>query len=216
MFDLPVFLTVRDRVTELRKMIEWFEGAGCRRITLLDNDSSYPPLLEYLGSTAHEVVWLGANLGPRALWTAGLVPSERFILSDPDLDLTDCPFDAIEHLGALMDEYGKSKVGLGLLHGDESADMPSLSWERRLLWPDKSMNDWWKGEIAPGVFDSLIDTTFALYEAGSRVFQYEAIRTGAPYLARHVPWYMTELDDEYGFYLSRAATGPDGTTTRIG
>lgn len=210
-----VYIVTRDRVTDLRRMVQWFEQAACEPITFLDNDSTYPPLLEYLSETPHKVIRLGENLGPRALWNAGLVPSCRYILTDPDLDMLDVPLDAIDHLAALMDEHKRPKVGLGLRLDDVPESMPSLEWERRLLVPDPSKNDWWKGEIAPGVFDSLIDTTFALYEAGS-AFQYEAIRTGGKYVARHTPWYLKEPDAEYAYYLARAATGPNGTTTQIG
>jgi hypothetical protein len=213
--DVPVFITCRDRVTDLRHMVQWFERAACQHIFLIDNQSTYPPLIEYLEQSPHEVIWLGQNHGPRALWNVNLTPTSRYVLTDPDLDLRGLPLDAIDHLADIMDKYQRPKVGLGLRLDDVPETMPSLEWERRLLVPDKSKNDWWAGEIAHGVYDSLIDTTFALYEAGSG-FQYEAIRTGFPYLARHTPWYMTEADDEWSYYTARAEHGPNGTTTQIG
>ena len=45
-------------------------------------------------------------------------------------------------------------------------------------------------EIEPGLFKSKIDTTFALYRPGKSYQCWETtIRTGAPYLLRHLPWY---------------------------
>jgi hypothetical protein len=198
--DAPVFITVRDRLRDLQRLVEWLERAGHERIVLLDNASTFPPLLEYLAATPHEVRRLGANLGSRALWEAGMVPDERFVLTDPDIVPTeDCPLDAVAHLHRLMDEHQHPKVGLGLYL--EDVEFPSKGWERQLV----------SREVSPGVFDSLIDTTFALYEAGAS-FQYEALRTGAPYLARHTSWYVREPDAEDAYYLERAETGPTGSS----
>ena len=64
------------------------------------------------------------------------------------------------------------------------------------------------------MFDSRVDTTFAIHAPGTE-FRYEALRTGTPYLARHMPWYRTELDDEHRYYLTHADFGPEGTTWKI-
>jgi hypothetical protein len=204
-FDPPVLINVRDRLKDLCSLIEWLERAGHRRITLLDNASTFPPLLAYLAASPHEVRYLGENLGSRALWDAGLVPDEPFVLTDPDIvPLDTCPLDAVAHLQRLLDAYPSySKAGLGLYLDD--VEFPSKGWERTLV----------SRETAPGVFDSLIDTTFALYRPGAS-FAYEAIRTGAPYLARHGSWYVTEPDAEDAYYLERAETGPTGSSWKEG
>lgn len=206
----PVFLTCRDRVSGLREMVEWLEAAGCERIVFIDNASSYEPLLAYYDTSPHELIRLGDNLGSRALWRAGLAPNEAYVLSDPDLDLAGVPLDAVDHLAELLAQFPEHrKAGLGLRLNDVPANMPSLPWEQRLLAPE--MGDSWLGEIAPGVYDSLIDTTFALHAVGTG-FQYQAIRTGDPYLARHTSWYMTEPDAEHRYYLDHAKRGCEGTT----
>jgi len=200
--DTPVFIIVRDRLRDLRRLVAWLERAGHRQIVLLDNASTWPPLLDYLSRTPHGVIEFDQNLGARALWEAGLVPQERYIVTDPDIVPTEgCPLDAIEHLHRLMDTYERPKVGLGLYLDD--VEFPSKGWERQLV----------SREIAPGVFDSLIDTTFALYEAGSE-FVYEALRTGAPYQARHMSWYSTPdtFSDEDRYYLAHADIGPTGSS----
>lgn len=200
MHDVPVYITVRDRLRDLRKLVAWLERAG-HRIILLDNASSYRPLLEYLNASPHEVRWLGGNLGSRALWAADMAPDEPFVVTDPDIvPLEDCPLDAVAHLQGLLDEHpGYLKAGLGLYLDD--VEFPSKGWERSLH----------SRQIAPGVFDSLIDTTFALYRPGAE-FVYDAIRTGAPYRARHGSWYVTEPDAEDAYYLERAETGATGSS----
>ena len=203
--SVPVYLTVRDRVSDLRLMVEWLERAGHDRIHLIDNASTWPPLLEYLAATPHTVIRLESNVGSQAIWQAGLAPDERFVLSDPDIvPCEDCPLDLVDHLGRLMDRHGVQKVGVGLMLDDVPPDMPSLAWEREFYSPDRL--------IEPGVYASPVDTTFALYERGAG-FCLDALRTGAPYRARHPPWYHREVDEEYRWYLDRAMRGVFGTTS---
>ena len=57
----------------------------------------------------------------------------------------------------------------------------------------------------PYLYDSSLDTTFALYRPQKNWKKknfYKAIRTGAPYEARHLPWYkdLADLSDEDKFY----------------
>jgi len=205
MQSVPVFINCRDRVTDLRALVEWLERAGHERITLIDNASTWPPLVDYLSRTPHGVIELGRNLGSRALWHAGLVPGEPYVLTDPDIVPTDdCPLDLVEHLQTLLDRYPQfSKAGPGLFL-DDVGDIPSLAHERELVSEAR--------ELEPGVFASLIDTTFALYRAGTG-FGYQGIRTGAPFQARHLGWYQREPDAETRFYLDHAMRGPEGTTS---
>lgn len=195
-FDPPIYINVRDRVTPLRALVAWLERAGHERIILLDNGSTYEPCVEYLKATPHDVVALGANYGSRALWLAGLVPNEWFVYTDPDVVPTDqCPRDAVAHLRRLLGRHDHPKAGLGLFLDDVPVTFPHLAWERSLVIH----------EVEPGAFDSQVDTTFALYRPGSP-FVYRALRTAAPYQARHVSpsWYGGELSEEDAFYLAHA------------
>ena len=129
----PVFINVRDRVTDLRALVEWLERAGHERIHLIDNASTWPPLLDYLSRSPHAVIELDRNLGSRALWHAGLVPDEPYVLTDPDIVPTeDCPLDLVEHLQGLLVRYPQfSKAGVGL-YLDDVGDIPSLPHEQEL------------------------------------------------------------------------------------
>lgn len=205
MSDTPIYINCRDRVTPLRALVEWLETASHERIVLLDNDSTYEPLLAYYKATSHEVIHLGRNAGSRALWITDLVPGEWFVYTDPDvIPIAECPHDAVAHLYDLLERYPTfPKAGLGLHLDDLPATLPSLKWEQSLVSPDR--------ELEPGAFDSLIDTTFALYRPGAR-FDYRAVRTGAPYQARHMSWYVTEPDAEDAYYLEHAIPGPAGSS----
>lgn len=200
MFDPPVFIVCRDRVRDLRALVTWLEAAGHHNLTLIDCESTWPPLADYLAASPHRVLRT-ANLGKLAPWTLGLVPTDDwYAVTDPDVVPTeDCPPSLLRRLRGLLLRYDRfPKAGPGLMLSDVPAQMVSLTWERSLVSPDR--------ELEPGVYASLIDTTLALYRPGAG-FGYDAIRTGAPYLARHGSWYVTEPDEEDRYYLAHAQAG---------
>jgi hypothetical protein len=205
----PIYINVRDRVTPLRQLVSWLERAGHERIILLDNDSSWPPLIEYLYASPHEVVWLGRNVGSRSLWRMGMVPSERFVFTDPDLiPSAECPLDAVLRLSEMLDRFPLfPKAGLGLVL-DDLPPGGTLDWERSLVSPARALRG------RRGGYASLIDTTFALYQPG-HPFSYTAIRMGAPLQAVHQPWLPSDgLSDEDAYYLAHARGGEEGSSWR--
>lgn len=191
----PVFIIVRDRYESLRHLIDWCERVGQTEIHLIDNDSTYPPLVELLSTTPHHVHRLGRNLGHRSPWLSGIVQRtarDRFhVVSDPDvIPDPECPTDALDHFRVLLEAHPDiHKAGFGLriddLPGHNPLTPDIIEWESRF----------WSEEIEPGVYRAPIDTTFALYRPlPHRASDSLALRTGAPYLARHTPWYLDPND----------------------
>lgn len=211
--SIPIFITVRDRVSELVALVSWLERAGHDRIILLDNNSTYEPCRYYLDSSPHQVVSLGQNLGSQALWRAGFVPDEFFVLTDPDCVPTErCPLDLVEHLRWWLDRYPVTKVAAGLYLSDVPETMPYLTHERQAAARHAVC---WPGLPAAAAHVAMSDTTFALYRPGSP-FQLQAIRTGpaSDYLVRHLSWYLDrdDPDEETAYYLSHARGGPEGSS----
>lgn len=205
-FDPPVLINVHNRVNALRQLVAWLERAGHQRITLLDNASTYEPLLEYLEASPHKVVYLGENVGARSLWATGRVPDEWFVFTDPDIvPIERCPLDAVAHFKDLLDRYPAPKAGFGLFLNDVPQHMPSFGHERSLMNPD--------AQYETGVYRSAIDTTFALYRPGIG-FEYLALRTGFPYMARHQcrSWYGGPITDEDRHYLTHARKDFNGSS----
>lgn len=212
-YDVPVYINARDRLTDLSALVDWLENAGYQRLVLIDVDSSYPPLLDYLADSDHEVVILHENLGSRAPWKAGIVPNEWFAYTDCDiLPIEECPTNIVEHLYQLLQRNHTqpngipySKAGLSLKNDDVPDPFPSKAWEQ-----GPEIN----GAVLDhtGARDSLVDTTFALYRPSAN-FELQAIRSGHPYQARHMGWYRRVLDEEHRYYLDHALHGPGGTTS---
>ncbi|HEV7467765.1 MAG TPA: glycosyltransferase family 2 protein [Candidatus Dormibacteraeota bacterium] len=213
MTDYPIFINCRDRVTPLRALVGWLERAGCTRIHLVDNESTYPPLLDYYASTPHHVIRLGRNQGHRAVWESGAVdehaPGEYYVATDPDIvPVEECPPDALEHFRALLDRHpDRAKVGFGLRTDDLPRHYRFSDQVRR--WEGQ----FWSSEVEPGVYDAPIDTTFALHRPGTAFTEpgllpshARSLRTGPPYLARHTAWYVDSRhpDAEERYYRDHA------------
>jgi hypothetical protein len=212
MFDPPILINCRDRVAPLRELVDWLERAGHQRIILLDNRSTYAPLLEYYERTPHTVRILQHNYGARALWlTHQNELNGWYIYTDPDvLPIEECPLDLVGQLRELMAEFPRvPKAGPSLYLEDlpEGFDPEVLAWERTMT----SARLYSKGEVP--AYLSKIDTTFALYRP-HMPFGYAAIRTGRPYLMRHSSWYTEgqPLSDEDAYYLGHATKGILGSS----
>ena len=150
----PVFIPIRDRLSCLLELLAWLEAAGQREIWLIDNDSTYAPLLQFLEGTQHHVVRTGRNMGHRSPWLSGTVQRQAhgryFIVTDPDV-VPDpgCPPDVLQLFRSLLDEYPHiDKAGFGL----RTDDLPEcyalradvVDWER----------PFWVTELRPGILDA--------------------------------------------------------------
>lgn len=208
---IPVVVICHNVLSDLRRLVDWLERAGHENVILLDNASTYPPLLDYLDGTQHEIVRLDRNLGHEAPWLCGLV--ERlgsvtpFVVTDPDV-LPDysCPHDAVEHFQRLLLTFAEfDQAGFGLRIDNLPEAYPHR--ETVIRWEQP----FWAKEVVPAVFAAHIDTTFAAYRPGTPYKVTEALRTGSPYLARHLPWYRDprnpDLETEFLFAHRRADVG---------
>lgn len=209
--DIPIFINSRDRVACLCELITWLYEAGHHNITILDNDSSYPPLLEYYETLEGiaTVVKLSKNLGSKALWSWGesrKIVRAPFIYTDPDVvPSKECPDDLISFLLRAANYLGyPHKIGLALRIDDiPDCYAPATqvrNWESQ-FWQHK-IGDF---ENVP-LYHAAIDTTFALY-TDFAPFSLHGVRTGAPYIARHLPWYAdsTQPTEEEKYYEHNAS-----------
>jgi hypothetical protein len=183
-------------------MSMWLANHGCEPI-FVDNNSDYPPLLEYYEKTQFQVVRMDKNYGHEVVWRQGVIEklgiNENYLVTDPDLDLTGVPDDFVSVLQEGLRRYPNyDKCGLSL----EINYLPIPSarvWEQQF----------WEHPLDPMYFHAEIDTTLALYEIAKQVRypSYSAMRTNRPYTARHIPWsYVNAKDlpvDEQYYYRAQ-------------
>jgi len=202
----PVIITVRDRLSCLEQLLSWLEGMGQNEIWLCDNASTFPPLVKFLETTKHNVVYNNFNLGHRAPWLSGLVPKlgneKYFIISDPDIvPDTNTPSDVLKLFEYMLQSNPKiDKVGFSL----QIDDLPNhfihksdvITWETQF----------WQNIYCPGYYKAPIDTTFAMYRPGSGHQNGNSLRSAPPFTARHLPWYQdfANLSEEDAYYIEHS------------
>ena len=203
--NIPVFINCRDRLDPLIELIDLLEKEGVRKIILVDNNSSYRPLLKYYETTPHKVFRLKRNIGQRAPWDSGLVSllacNLPYIVTDPDILPSRSVTDSIAKLVNIMSQYPEyNKVGLALridnLPETYGQKYQVIKWE----------NQFWKNKIEKNIYIADVDTTFALYRPNTPYIIRPALRVAGEYTAEHEPWYQdsTNPTDEYTYYLKHA------------
>jgi len=207
-YYIPVIINNFNRLEWLVKQINWLEKAGMKNIYIIDNDSTYPPLLSYYAKTKHIVLKLSENFGHESLWKTHLqlwFCFDYYVYTDPDIiPVDDCPFNTIEYFFELLQKYPTiKKVGFGL----KIDDLPDyyVHKQKVIQWEEQ----FWKKQISEGLFEADIDTTFALYKPNTNNQCWgETLRTSFPYIARHMPWYNNSTIDseEEDFYKKHASS----------
>jgi hypothetical protein len=172
-----------------RAMVEWMSKEPRLNIVILDNASSYPPLLEWYEKCPAEVIRLKENIGSESPWKTGLVNQRYgkspYIVSDPDLDLSGIPADWLRVLERGLSYRGITKCGFSLAV-DDLPEVPQRKWVK-----DNQNVHWKPHPVAIDYYDAAVDTTFALYiPNGPFRPGFHQLRTKPPYTARHLPWYV--------------------------
>jgi glycosyltransferase involved in cell wall biosynthesis len=204
---IPIVINSYNRLSCLEALVGRLESLGMKSIVILDNNSTYPPLLDYYARCPHRVIRLGKNLGYLALWESGVFEEFRngfYVYTDCDVVPEDsCPRDFMVKFRDLLRKHPSvDKVGFGL----RIDDLPN-----HFALKDKVVaheSDFWKKEVAAGVYEAAIDTTFALYRPRAfGGYWLNSLRTGAPYVARHLPWYedSSNLSAETQYYVKSAS-----------
>ena len=120
---IPVWINNRDRLSTTRALVEYLRQVpGCRPI-IVDNASTYPPLLGWYGRCGVEVQRLAFNGGSQAPWRfADLARGAAYYaVTDSDLDLDGVPLDLLAVLRDGLNRFPEAnKAGLSL----EVHDLP--------------------------------------------------------------------------------------------
>ncbi len=205
---LPTFIISRDRLTPLKQLVNWCEKEGLRNIIIIDNASTYPPLLKYYESTPHEVIRLNYNVGYLSPWLTYAVEiyakDKPFIISDSDVLPLRTSTGAVQYFCHLLNKYPSYlKAGFGLKIDDipdkyEPKDFV-IAWEKKF----------WQKKVEEDVYEADIDTTFALWRANLPHIYGPSLRSGGKYMARHESWYIDSKNPskEMAYYQAHADKG---------
>lgn len=227
--NIPIIINNFNWLSTTKKLVEDLIRLGYTDIHILDNGSTYPPLMDWYGQienglyknvTMHLI--MRGNLGPRALWDSGYINNFQHLdwiaYTDSDIELNpNTPENFIEELINISSTtIGYNKVGLAL--SLEDLDLNNNYQNKIYHWETKFWNCPCLSIIGKNiVFEADIDTTFSIIQPQSP-FDYKALRVSGDFTAKHKPWQadfdnMTEeeayimerLDSKYstwkGYYL---------------
>jgi hypothetical protein len=212
---IPIIINNRNRLTYLHQLIENLESRGYSNIYIIDNNSSYPPLLEYYKQCQYKVYRLDRNVGYLALWKTDIYKTfikDFYVYTDSDVvPIEECPDDFMKLFLTTLKKYKfAEKVGFSLKIDDLpdcfSRKNEVLEWEKQFY--EKKIDDLLY--LAP------IDTTFALYRPFVKKevkHSHQIFRTAYPYSARHLPWYLdsNDLPYEERYYNENSSTSTHWT-----
>lgn len=169
------------------------------RIIILDNNSSYPKLLDYFNDIKNElkekicIIRLDKNYGHTVYLKLKNQLPDVYILSDPDLQLNpNMPDNFDQILLYISNKYKSYKVGLALDLSDSDKFIQCSNYTG-----GKNIYDWesqfWDQKIKDDNYELYyadVDTTFCLinnnYSGNS---SNNNIRIADIFTAKHLPWY---------------------------
>lgn len=215
-------------LSSTKAQAEYLSDCG-HNVIIVDNDSTYQPLLDWYKVCSYTVISTKGvilNTYNRFVWELNLpdlTQDNYYGVTDSDLDLSLVP-KGFKHI--LLTDIERSpgiiKSGLSLKIDDLPDNPYAIRYktsEANHFNPDHN-----------GFYDIPIDTTFAIYSKercnnlhrlwkaeGDSVpnsfldnrYFYRAHRSPAPYIARHLPWYMdiNNLSEEELYHISVAKHG---------
>lgn len=217
---MKIYINNRNYLTWPKKMAEILLNQN-HHVIIVDNDSTYKPLLDwYENEKEIEVIKLNLNGGHTAPWKYNVVDKSNFYaVTDPDLDISDIPNNWDDLLKFGLNKYNCGKAGFSLCDKGIPKENPAWIYDEFFKYPNGYNPTVWGNHIklCDNFFNFPVDTTFAVYSPGINYF-IGGIRSNEPYTAKHLPWHIVlkkneqsnsfqiEMDDEIYYYFKNASS----------
>lgn len=209
--SIPIVIINYNRLDDLRKLVNFLLKRKHKNIIIVDNKSSYPPLLEYYKELDEKVTIeiMDQNEGHLVFWKNTYLQEKYakgyYVVTDSDIIPNEkMPSNYLSQMMNLLDEHkDETKVGLAL----EIDNIPDTFYlkDKVLAWEGK----FWMHAIRPNVYKAQVDTTFALYPP---CYKYnvadflKGLRIAGDFTARHGGWYIdaNNMTEEELYYYNTA------------
>lgn len=205
MKPVPIFIITCDRLGVLCSVIDSYTCLDhVEDIIIHDNGSTFPPTicyLERLSRSGFHVYYNQKITRKEDLNSVNITihryfnerPPSNYIVTDCDIEIT-APKDILRIYSEILEELPSCNVVGPML---DIYDIPDHYPKKTEVTGRHLMQFWNKKVKTVNVskqiryIDARIDTTFGMYRAGSNFIRHQlGIRTHAPYIARHLDWYI--------------------------
>ena len=210
---IPIIIINFNQLNYPKQLIKLLLNHGYKNIVIIDNNSTYPPLLNYYDSLKFnkriKIHRLTQNYGHRVFWKNKKIfktyAKGFYIITDADIvPVKECPANFVQKLlKDLILNFRYTKVGLSLKINDIPDDNRNKS--KIIKWEKK----FWLNKISQNLYDAQVDTTFAIYKPNYHPNKggfYNGLRKDYPFQGIHGGWYVNseDLKDEQKFYYNTA------------
>lgn len=211
---MKCFIISFNRLTCLKKQLEYLLPNKDLEVIIVDNNSTYQPLLDYYKTLDCKIVYSEKNYGHTVVWDLKLLdkycPNEKYIITDSDIILDHVAKDYLEIMQGALDVFKSyNKIGLGLNTNNIPYDYPRRS--EVLTHENKIIH---RKEIGSRVvYECPVDTTFAMYREGYSDYsvwgtatntwygECKSLRMKKPYESTHLGWHIIKKTEEDEYYF---------------
>lgn len=212
---IPIIIINFNQLFYLKQLVNFLVEREFGNIVIVDNKSTYPPLLQYYKEIQSKVKieFMSENFGHLVFFENKELLKKYakgfFVITDSDIvPNKNLPLDFLEQLLSHLIQHWKeiTKVGFAL----RVDDIPKENQlkEKILHWE----KEFWAVKKEEGVYIAPLDTTFALYKPGypnkyNQVHCFSAHRFADDFTATHGGWYINQdfLTDEQQYYITTAS-----------
>jgi glycosyltransferase involved in cell wall biosynthesis len=200
MKDTPIIILNKDRLPPLIDLVTSLQQRNYNNIIIIDNESTYEPLLEWYKKTNAEVFIndvVETNFDNSTLYTLvklqhprfADITKEHYVYTDSDVvPIQENPENFIEDMIEVCNQFNLHKVGLGI----KIDDLPqNNSWQTQKAIEIESK--FLENKIPHEKFElysAPVDTSFAVYAPNApALWGNNSFRMGGNHMARHYPFY---------------------------
>lgn len=208
--DIPIFVISYNNYTFVKSIVTQLLNYS-KNIFIVDNASTYGPLVQYLKTNPDNVniIHMEKNYGYRVLYEPRMshILGQKYILTDPDLFLNpNMPQNFIDILDKLSVKYNVCRIGLALnmtrndirddikFGGKTIQEVQSEFWKKRIHDDDYEL------------YEAFTDTTFSFINRNNDYKEYAGLRIAGDFTCIHKPfhigWESELLDGELDAYKS--------------
>lgn len=207
--SIPIIIINFNQLFYLKKLVDFLLKRKFENIIIVDNLSTYPPLLEYYKTLKGVTIeYMDDNYGHEVFFENKELQKKYgqgfYVLTDADIVPNEnLPTDFMKTMLNIITKKNNTITKVGFALDVENIPDTNIVKDKVLNWEKQ----FWKIKVSDFVYDASIDTTFALYKYGYKYDKrsfYNALRLAGCFTAQHGGWIIDHrnLTAEQRYYIN--------------